>query len=178
MNFTATTRPLLLLLLPSPHTHTLPSWSSSASTKKSGAGCGLIGSSRSGRRSGISGAPRNRSWTTRWSCRRLTFLCRRGRTSWWRCASTWTCRSPNRLLMCPRSHLHPVVLAGAGFPWCRRRNSWWKCLLSYPFLLCTVPHGRGLQGSLPGQTSTTSSSHSLGVADEAFTWFFALFPKF
>ena len=119
-----------------------------------------------------------RQSTARWSCRRLTFLSRRGRTSWWRCAGTWTCRCPNRLLMCPRSHLHPVVLAGAGFPWCRRRNSWWKCLLSYPFLLCTVPHGRGLQGSLPGQTSTTSSSHSLGVADEAFTWFFALFPKF
>ena len=43
-----------------------------------------------------------------------------------------------------------------------------------------VPHGRGgrgggrgLQGLRPGQVS-----HSLGDADEAFTDFFALFPKF
>ena len=35
--------------------------------------------------------------------------------------------SPSRLPKCPRSRLHAVVVAGAGFPWCRRRNSWWKC---------------------------------------------------
>ena len=45
--------------------------------------------------------------------------------------------SPSWLSKCPRSRLHPVVLAGALFLWCRRRNSWWKCLQSYPFLLCT-----------------------------------------
>ena len=33
---------------------------------------------------------------------------------------------PSRLSKCPRSHLHPVVLAGAGFLGCsRRRNCWW-----------------------------------------------------
>ena len=74
------------------------------------------------------------------------------------------CTSPSRISKCPRSRLHPVVLAGAGFPWCRRRNSWWKWWnsCSLPFLLqkqivdTPIPqagHGVsvGFQGSLPGQ---------------------------
>ena len=32
-----------------------------------------------------------------------------------------------------------------------------------------APHGRGLQGFLPGQAATASSSHSPGAVDEAFT---------
>ena len=115
----------------------LPSWSSSASAKKSRAGRGLTGSSRSGLRSGISGAPWYRSSTTRWSCRRLTFLCRRWRSSWWRCAGSSIFAFPSRLSKYPRSHLHPVFLAGVGCSDCRRRrNSWWKCLRSFLCLLC------------------------------------------
>ena len=32
---------------------------------------------------------------------------------------------------------HVVVVAGAGFPWCRRRNSWWKCRNSYRLPFCS-----------------------------------------
>ena len=62
---------------------------------------------------GISGAPWYRLSTVRRSCRRLMFLCRRWRTSWWRCAGSSIFTSPSRLSKCPRLHLHPVILAGA-----------------------------------------------------------------
>ena len=81
-----------------------------------------------------SGTLWSRSSTARWSCRRLMFPCRRGRTSWWRRASTWTFRSPNRLSKCPRSRLHPVPPAGTFALRSRRWNSWWKCRRLYPIL--------------------------------------------
>ena len=116
--------------------------------------------------SGISGAPWCRLSTARRSRRRLTFLCRRGRTSWWRRAGTWTCRSPSRLSKCPRSHLHSGIPAGAGCVLRSRwRNSWWKCLEQNVDI--PVPRSGGFQGSRPRQVSTASSSHSRGAVDEA-----------
>ena len=47
------------------------------------------------------------------------------------------CTSLSRLSKCPRSRLHLVVHAGAGFPWCRRLNSWWKCRNSCSWLVCS-----------------------------------------
>ena len=86
--------------------------SSSRCARKNSGARGLTGSTRSGRRNGFSGAPWNRTSTTRSSCRRLTFLCRQ----------------------CPRSPL-PVLLAGAV---CASRsrwqNSWWKCRRLNPIL--------------------------------------------
>ena len=65
------------------------------------------------------------------------FLCRRWRTSWWRCAGSSIFTSPSRLSKCPRPHLHPVTLAGAVcVSRSRRRNSWWKCRRSFPTLRC------------------------------------------
>ena len=163
MNFTATIRDPFPPPSSPPHTHPppppppLPSRSSSASSKKSPAVCGQGRSRTLCRRSGCSG--------TRWStgsrrapsCRSSMLGCRRGETSRWRRSGTSLCRFPSRLSKCPRSHLHPVVLAGAGFPSAADGGTvWWKCLRSYPFLLCTglwsrnvdipVPHGRGGQG--------------------------------
>ena len=183
--------------------------SSSRCTRKNSGERSLTGSLRSGRRRGISGAPWYRSSTTRSSCRRLMFLCRRRGTSWWRCSGSSIFTSPSKPSKCPRPHLHPVILARAVcVSRSRRRNSWWKCLRSYHI---PVPHGRGgrvgvrglqsfpgqdstafvgaarvdipvprsggLQGSRPRQASSASSAHSPGVADEAFTVFFSLFPK-
>ena len=102
-------------------------------TRKNSGVRGLTGSSRSGRRRGISGAQWNRSSKTRSSCRSLMFLCRRWRTNWWRCAGSSILTSPSRISKCPRSPLHPVILAGAVCDsLSRRRNSWWKCRRSYP----------------------------------------------
>ena len=47
-------------------------------------------------------------------------------------------RLPSRLSTCPKSH--KTGLSSAWLTLCvnrRRRNSWWKCLRSYPILLCT-----------------------------------------
>ena len=104
--------------------------------KNSGAR-GLTGFTRSGRRNGFSGAPWNRTSTTRSSCRRLTFQCRRWKTSWWRYAGSSISSIPSRLSKCPRSPF-PVILAGAVCVSLRRRqNSWWKFRRSYPTLRCT-----------------------------------------
>ena len=65
------------------------------------------------------------------------FLCRRWRTSWWRCAGSSILTSSSRPSKCPRPHLHHVTLAGAVcVSRSRRRNSWWKCLRSYLILRC------------------------------------------
>ena len=53
------------------------------------------------------------------SCRSSMLLCRREGTSWWKRSGTSMCTSPSMVSKCPRSRLHPVVLAGTGFPWCR-----------------------------------------------------------
>ena len=174
MNFKATIRDPPP---PSPHTHT--SRSSSASAKKSPAGGVTLR-----RRCGCSGTPWSTGSRLAPSCRSSMLLCRRWRTSCWRRSSTSICRSPSRFPKCPRSHFHPVDLAGAAFFWCsRRRNSWSKCLRSYPFLLCVClwsrtrtfqfltvvagwSGGGGLQSLRPGQVSSASSSHSPGAADE------------
>ena len=81
MNYTATIRdplspPPLSPPPPLTPTHTHPSRSSAASTRKSPAGRGLTGSSRSGRRRRFSGTPWSSLPTTLLGCRRLTFLCR------------------------------------------------------------------------------------------------------
>ena len=127
-------------------------------TRKNSGARGLTDFTRSGRRNGFNGVPWNRTSTTRSSCRRLMFLCRRWKTSWWRYVSK-----------CPRSPF-PIILAGAVcVSRSRRQNSWWKGRRSYPTLRCTglwsrmwtipVPHGRdrvggGLLGLHPGQSST------------------------
>ena len=83
------------------------------------------------------GLPWCRSSTTRSSCRRLMFLCRRWRTNCWRYADSSTLLSPSKLSKCPRSSL-PVILASAVcVSRSRRRNSWWKCRRSFPTLRCT-----------------------------------------
>ena len=115
----------------------LPMRSSSCLTRKTPRGVPghPVWVSRGGHRIGSSSAPWSSSPTSCPWCRFWTFLGRRRWTSWWRRAGTSICTSPSRSLKCPRSRLHPVVVAGAGFLWCRRRNSWWKCLRSYPTLL-------------------------------------------
>ena len=95
---------------------TLPSRSSSASTMKSPAVGGQGRSRTLRRRSG---------WPLRADPRCCSAAGRE--TSWWRRSGTSICTSLSWLSKCPRSHLHPVVLAGAGFLWCRRWNSRWKC---------------------------------------------------
>ena len=110
--------------------------SSSRCMKMSSGARGLTGCTRSGRRNGFSGTPWERSSTTRSSCRRLTFLCRRWKTSWWTYAGFSMSSFPSRLLKCPRSRLHPVLLAGAVCAsLSRRQNSWWKYRRSSPILL-------------------------------------------
>ena len=47
------------------------------------------------------------------SCRSSMLLCRGVGTSWWKRSGTSICTSPSRISKCPRSRLHPVVLAGA-----------------------------------------------------------------
>ena len=90
------------------------------------------------RRNGFCGTPRSRLVTSLPSCLLSVFLSRRWRTNWWRCAGSSILTSPGRLSKCPRSPLHPVIHAGAVcVSQSRRRNSWWKCLRSYPFLPCT-----------------------------------------
>ena len=71
------------------------------------------------------------------SCRSSMLLCRRVGTSWWKRSGTLICTSPSRLSKCQRSLLHAVVVAGAGFPWCRRRNNWWKCQNSCRLPFCS-----------------------------------------
>ena len=62
----------------------------------------------------------------------MTFLCRRWKTSWWRCAGCSVSSFPSRLSQCPRSPL-PVTLTGAVCVLLSRRlNIWWKCRRSYP----------------------------------------------
>ena len=95
---------------------------------------GSQGRSRTLRRKrGLCGTPWSTGLKRAPSCRSPMLQCRRVGTSWW----SSICRSLSWLSKCPRSLLHPVVLATARFPWCRRRNSWWKCLRSFPILLCT-----------------------------------------
>ena len=79
--------------------------SSSRCTRKNSGARGLTGFSRSGRKTGSSGAPWSRSSTTRSLCRRLTYLCRRWKTSWWRYAGCSISSFPSRLSKCPRSPL-------------------------------------------------------------------------
>ena len=111
--------------------------SSSRCTRMNSGARGLTGFTRSGRRRGTSGAPWNRSSTPRSSCRRLTFLCRRWNTSWWRYAGCSMSSFPSRLSKCPKSPL-PVNLAGAvSVSGSRRQNSWWKCRRLYPTLRYT-----------------------------------------
>ena len=66
------------------------------------------------------------------------FLCRRWRANWWRCAGSSILTSTSWLSKCPKSPLHPVILAGAV---CasrsRLQDSWWTCRRSYPTLSCT-----------------------------------------
>ena len=71
------------------------------------------------------------------------------------------------------------------------QNSWWKCLRSYPTLLSrsgmpsrssTFQFLRVVAGeevfSVYAQTPNSAASASRFYSvDEAFTWFFALFPK-
>ena len=100
------------------------------------------------------------------------FLCCR----WWNsCRTSFdssprVCRwFPSRLSTCPRSH--KTGLSSAWLTICvnrRQRNSWWKCVRSYPVLIYSgnveqnvdipVPHSRGGRGGLqdlrPGQDST------------------------
>ena len=120
---------------------------------------------------GISGAPWYRLSTVRRSFHRLMFLCRRWRTSWWRCAGSSIFTSPSRLSKCPRAHLHPVILPGAV---CISRSRTTEQLVEVPRIVSyssllglveqnvdlPVPHARGgrvgvrgLQG-FPGQDST------------------------
>ena len=95
--------------------------SSSRCTRMSSGVRGLTGYTRSGRRNGTSGTPRSRSSTARRSCRRLMFLCRRGRTSWWRRAGTVVkivdprtgYRSAQDLVYTPSSSQAPCALRGA-----------------------------------------------------------------
>ena len=111
--------------------------SSSRCTRKNSSARGLTGFTRSGRKTGSSDAPWDRSSTTRSSCRRLAFLCRRWKTNWWRYAGCSISSFPSRLSKCPRSPL-PVILAGAVcISRSRRRNSWWKCRRSYLTPRCT-----------------------------------------
>ena len=109
--------------------------SSSRCMRKNSGARGLTDFTRSGRKTGYSGAPWSRSSTTRSSCRRLMFLCRRWKTDWWwKCASSSILSCPSRLSQCPRSPL-PVILTGAVCVLLsRRQNSWWKCRRSYPTL--------------------------------------------
>ena len=87
--------------------------SSCRCTRKNSGARGLTGSTRSGRKAGYSGAP----WTDRrhhaHSCRRLMFLCRRGRTAGGGVPAPGLADPQNRLSKCPRPRLHPVLLAGA-----------------------------------------------------------------
>ena len=43
---------------------------------------------------------------------------------------------PEQVIEVPKI-LHAVVVAGAGFLWCRRRNSWWKCRNSCRLPFCS-----------------------------------------
>ena len=110
--------------------------------------------------------------------------CRRVGISWWKRSGTSICTSLSWLSKCPRSRLHPVVLAGAGFLWCRRRA---EQLVEVPTIVsCSslrglveqnvyipVPHGRG-----GGRFPHDLRPHSPGAADEVFTgFFFALFSS-
>ena len=116
------------------------------------------------------------------SCRSSMLQCRRVGTSWWRRSGSSICTSLSWLSKCPRSHLHPDVLAGAGFLRCG--SAYDRILFFFARLVeqnvdIPVPHGRhgrggrgGLQGLRPGKNSAASFSHSLGAADEVFTWFF------
>ena len=110
----------------------------------------------------------NTSSTSCPSCRSSMLRCRRGKTSWWRSSGNSICRFPSRLSKCPRSHLHPVVLAGAGSLVQQTAEQ----LVEVPTIVSVsslhvlveqivdipVPHGRdgrgGLQGLRPGQNPT------------------------
>ena len=97
---------------------------------------GLTGCTRSGRKRGTSGTPWNRLSTPCSSLRRLMFLCRRWETSWWTYVGFSMSSFSSRLLKCPRSRLHPVLLAGAVCASLSRwQNSWWKYRRSSPILL-------------------------------------------
>ena len=110
--------------------------SSSRCTRKNSGVRGRTGFTRSGRRNGTSGTPWSRSSTPCSSFRRLMFLCRRWKTSWWTYAGFSMSSFPNRLSKCPRSRLHPVLLVGAVCAsLSRRQNSWWKYRRSSPILL-------------------------------------------
>ena len=99
------------------------------------------------------------------------FLCRsRLRTSQTPCCGSWISRLPSRLSKCPRSlalRVHRVLLLLSR----SQRNSWWKCrpscLLRASLLQIVdtpVPRGRD-QGSLPGQSSTTSHSSGKRISE-------------
>ena len=129
MNYTAKTRGDLPPHPPHLHHHTTPHPELLASARKSPAEGGQGRSRTLRRRRGSSRAP---------SCRSSMLQCRRVGTSWLKRSGTLICTSLSWLSKCPRSHLHPVVLAGARFLWCsRRRNSWWKCLRSHSSVHCT-----------------------------------------
>ena len=80
--------------------------SSSRCTRKNSGTRGLTGCTRSGRRRGTSGTLWNRLSTPCSSFRRLMFLCRRWRTSWWTYAGFSMSSFPSRRSKCPRSRLH------------------------------------------------------------------------
>ena len=91
--------------------------------------------SRRGLSWGFSGTLLRTSRTSCRTCRSSMLLCHWWGTRWWMPSGTSICTSLCRLSKCPRSRLHAVVAAGAGFLWCRRRNSWWKCPDSCSWLL-------------------------------------------
>ena len=45
-------------------------------------------------------------------------------------------RIPGLVIEVPKISFSPLSFSQAP-SWCRRRNSWWKCLRSYPILHCT-----------------------------------------
>ena len=63
------------------------------------------------RRCGFSGAPWSRSSTLCWWSQCSMFLCRRWWNSWWTFSHLSISALPSRLSMCPRSCVHPALLA-------------------------------------------------------------------
>ena len=111
-----------------------PAHSTSRSTTttvcRSSGAPGLTASTRSGRRSGYSGAPWSRSSTT---CRLSLFSTppsRRWWTQWWTCGRSWTTLflvgRPGRLPGCPGS-LCAMPLRAPRSLSRRWWNSWWRC---------------------------------------------------